>query len=123
MSVAASEKRRPDPSGRQDGGLRRAATIALWSAALLGLLVAGTLAAGMMVVATSLDPAELVSGGVEAWTDALEAVAAFAGLCLVAVGGIGFWHTARFKALGVVLTLAEVGAVAWACAFVYREYF
>ena len=103
--------------------MRRAATITLWSAAVLGLLVAGSLAAGSVVIATSLDPTEVVTSGVEAWTDALEAVAAFAGLCVVALLGVGLWHTARFKALGAIFTLAEVGAVAWACAFVYREYF
>ena len=99
------------------------ATIAVWAAAALGLVVAGIIAAGMVLMATSLDPTEVVTGGAEAWTDALEAVAAFAGLCVVAILGVGLWHTARFRALGAILTLAELGAVAWACALVYREYF
>ncbi len=103
--------------------MRSAATIAVWCLALLGVAIAASIATAMVFMASSLDPSELVTTGVDAWTEALKAVAAFAGLVVVAVLGLSLWHTARFKPLGALLTLAEVGAVAWACAVFYREYF
>ncbi len=103
--------------------MRAAATVAIWCACLLGVAVAASIATAMVFMAGSLDPTELVTTGVDAWTDALKAVAAFAGLVVVAVLALSLWHTARFKAFGAVLTLAELGVVGWACAVFAREYF
>lgn len=103
--------------------MRTAATIAVWCAGLLSVAVAASIATTMVFMAGSLDPTELVTTGIDAWTDALKAVVAFAGLLVVAVLALSLWHTARFKAVAAVLTLAEVGAVGWACAFFAREYF
>ena len=74
-------------------------------------------------MAASLDPTEMVTTGLDAWTDALKALAAFAGLVVVAVLALKLWHTARFRVVAVVLTLVELGAVGWACAIFAREYF
>ena len=102
--------------------MRVAATVAGWGAALLAVGVAASIAGAMVFMAASLDPSEVVTTGIDAWTDAMKAVAASAGLVVVAILGLGLWHTARFKVAGAALTLAEVGAVAWACAAFYREY-
>ena len=103
--------------------MRSAATIAVWCAALVGVAIAAAIATTMVLMASSLDPSELVTTGADAWTDALKAVATFAGLVVVAVIALRLWHTARFKTFGALLTLAEIGGVAWACALFYREYF
>ena len=85
--------------------------------------MAASITTATVFMAASLDPTELVTAGVDAWTDASKAVAAFVGLVVVAVLGLRLWHTARFKALGAALTLAEVGVVGWACVVFVREYF
>ena len=103
--------------------MRFALTIAMWCAALLGVAVAASLATALVFMASSLDPTDLVTSGVDAWADALKAVAAFAGLVVVAALGLRLWHTARFQAVGALLMLVELGGAAWACAVFYREYF
>ena len=103
--------------------MRFAATATIWCACLLALAVAASIAAATVFMAGSLDPSQLVTSGIDAWTDAAKAVAALAGLAVVAALGLRLWHTARFKAIGALLTLAEVGAVAWACVAFGREYF
>lgn len=103
--------------------MRTAATVAVWCACLLGVAVAASIATAVVFMASSLDPTEMVTNGVDAWTDALKAMAAFVGLVVVAVLALRLWHTARFRVVAVVLTLAELGAVGWACAVFAHEYF
>ena len=103
--------------------MRTAATVAVWCACLLGIAVAASIATAVVFMASSLDPTEMVTTGLDAWTDALKAAAAFAGLVVVAVLALRLWHTARFKVIAVMLTLVQLGAVGWACAVFAREYF
>ena len=103
--------------------MRSAATVVVWCAALLALAVAASIATAMVFMAASLDPTDMVTTGIDAWTDALKAGGAFAGLVVVVVVALRLWHTARFKTLGALLTLAAVASVAWACTVFVREYF
>ena len=101
----------------------RAVTAGVWIVSLLSLSMGGLIAAEFIFMATSLDPTEIITAGTEPWTDALEAGGAFTGLIAATVLGLALWHTARFKIVGLLLTIAEVGAVAWACVRVYTDYF
>lgn len=103
--------------------MRAALTAGIWIAALASLTLGGLIAVEFIFMATSLDPTEIVSGGTEPWTDALTAAVAFAGLAVATALGLTLWHTARFKVAGLILTIAEVVGVAWACAKVYKDYF
>ena len=101
----------------------RLATVAVWSATLLSLLVGGLIAVEFGFMASSLDPTDLLVSGTAPWTDALIAVGAFLGLLVAGALGLRLWHSRRFRVLGLILVLAEVAGTAWACATVYAEYF
>ena len=102
---------------------RNALNAVVWTATLLGLIVGGLVAAIFVVMPTSLGPMEMVQAGVEPWSNALFAAAAFVGLVIAAILGLVFWHSVRFRSLGLVLTVAQVAAVAFACLKVYADYF
>lgn len=98
-------------------------TAAVWIASLTCLLVGALIALEFGLMATSLDPTEIVTAGTQPWSDALVATSAFAGLCVVTAVSLRLWHTMRFRAVALILTAAEIGCVAWACSKVYNEYF
>ena len=102
---------------------RQLVTAAVWAATFLGLIVGGLIAAVLVVMPTSLGPSELIEAGAEPWTIALYAACGFVALVAAAIAGLAAWHSARFKVLGIVLVLGEIGAVAWASVMVYHEYF
>ena len=101
----------------------RVVTAGIWIVSLLSLSLGGLIAAEFIFMATSLDPTQIITAGTEPWTDALEAGGAFAGLVAATMLGLALWHTTRFKIIGLLLTIAEVGAVGWACVRVYNDYF
>ena len=103
--------------------MRAAWTVGVWTVSLLSLAVAGLVAAIFILIALSLDPTDIITAGIEPWTDAAVAACAFTGLALVTALSLRLWYSARFWAVGVVLTVAEAGGVAWTCARVYNEYF
>ena len=95
----------------------------VWLATFLSLIVGGLVAAMFVVMPTALGPSEMIEAGVEPWTTALYAGAAFVGLVIAAVLGLVLWHSARFRLLGLVLVVAQVVAVAWTSLGVYADYF
>ena len=103
--------------------MRMALNIAVWSATLLCLVVGGLLATTLTLMPASIGPSEMIEGGLEPWMNAIYAALAFVLLAIAAVIGLACWHSARFKVAGLVLTAVEVGAVAWAVAKIYVDYF
>ena len=101
----------------------RALTIAIWTISIGTLLAAALVAMLFVQMAIGMDPTDIVANGAQPWSDALWASAAFAGLAIATVLGLRLWHTARFKPVGLVLTLLEAGFVVFACVKVYAEYF
>ena len=106
----------------------RAPTLAMWlvSSAVLG--IAAVIAVLFVMMATSMDPTEMVTAGVgpgfiEPWTDAAYAAGGFVGLCVVTALALGLWHSRRFWVVGIVLTALDVCGVAWLSAWMAREYF
>ncbi len=100
----------------------RRATLAVWSLSLATLAVAGVLAAAFALMAASLDPEEMVTTGVEPWTNAAVAVAAVAAVIVTTALGLALWHTARLRILGAAISVLQAGAVLWACLWFYSEY-
>ncbi len=100
----------------------RPLTVGVWVVALAALGAGGLLASGFALMAASLDPAEIVAAGAEPWTNAAMAVGAFSLLVVATVLGLLSWHSSRFRAVGLAITAAEAGAVAWACLRFYNEY-
>ena len=74
-------------------------------------------------MATSMDPIEMATNGLDPWTDALVAIAGFVGLGISTAMALRLWHSVRFKAVGLLLTAMDVGCVAGAGVWFYREYF
>ena len=103
--------------------MSRTLTPLIWILSLATLLIAGVVATVFVFMATSVDPSDLVTDGLQSWDDALMAVAAFAGLLVATIVGLKLWHTVRFKIVGAMLTVADVVLVGWACLRVYGEYF
>ena len=103
--------------------MRRGATFAIWIASCATLAVAATIAVLFVMMATSMDPTEMVTTGIEPWRDAAYAAAAFVGLCVATALALGLWHSRRFRILGGVLTALDVCCVVWIGAWTWREYF
>lgn len=103
--------------------MRGALTIGVWTISLLSVLAGGALATAFGFMAAGMDPSDIIANGTQPWTDALWATAGFIGLVVVTMLSLRLWHTIRFKPVGLILTVLEAGAVAWACAKVYAEYF
>jgi hypothetical protein len=103
--------------------MSRSLTAAIWTIALGTLLIGGSLATVFVFMATSIDPTDLATDGLQSWNDAGMAVAAFAGLLVATLVGLRLWHGVRFKILGAILLLASAVLVGWACLRVYTEYF
>ena len=108
--------------------MRRGATIALWSVSCATLGVAAVIAVLFVMMATSMDPSEIVTAGVgpglvEPWTDAVYAVGGFVGLCFATAIALGLWHGRRYWIVGLVLTGLDTAGVAWVSLSVAREYF
>jgi hypothetical protein len=103
--------------------MRKILTACIWIVALASLVVGGLIATMFMLIATSLDPTDIVTAGVEPWTDALDAGLAFVALVVATALGLFLWHSARFKFAGLLTTLAVAACVAWTSVQVYHEYF
>lgn len=97
-------------------------TTAVWTLSLTSLIAAGLVATALVFMASSLEPADIVSSGVEAWTDALKACAGFLVVLCISVLELRLWHSRRFSALGLALTLAQVFVTGWACVMIYQDY-
>ena len=95
----------------------------MWAVSLACVILGGAIAGLFVLMASSLEPTDLLSDGVEPYTDAAIAAGAFVGLVLAAAAGLLAWHSVRFRAIGVVLTACEVGLVAWGSLRVYNDYF
>ena len=100
-----------------------AATAGMWTLSLATLGVAGLLASSFALMAASLDPAEMISAGIEPWTNAAEAAAGFAALVATTAVALFLWHSARFRALGLIVAVLQACAVAWASLQFFNEYF
>ena len=103
--------------------MRTAFTAAIWTLSLASLGLAGVIAGGLALIAFSLDPSDIITAGLEPYTDALIAAGAFLALLVVTLLSLRLWHSVRFRVASVILTFAEVACVGWACARVYRDYF
>ena len=103
--------------------MRRTATFAIWSVSSAVIGVAGVIAILFVLMATSMDPTEMVAAGIEPWTDATYAAGGFVVLCLVTAIALGLWHSRRFWILGLALTSLDVCGVAWITVWIIREYF
>ena len=101
----------------------RALTVGIWLVSCAALGVAGVMALMFGFMVTSMDPSEMITSGIEPWTNALMAAGAFLALAIVAAIALRLWHSRRFKLVGLVLTAVEVCAVAWASVWMAREYF
>ena len=106
----------------------RAPTLAIWIVSCTVLGIAAVIAVLFVMMATSMDPSEMVTAGVgpaliEPWTDAAYAACGFIGLCLVTAIALRLWHSRRFRIVGAVLTAVDAGVVGWLVAWVSREYF
>lgn len=102
---------------------RQLVTSAVWAATFLCLIVGGLIASVLVVMPTSLGPSELIEAGLEPWTIALWAACGFVALVVAAIVGLLAWHSARFRAVGLVLVALEIAAVTWASIKLYLEYF
>lgn len=100
----------------------RILTVAIWTVSLGCILVAGAVALEFVLMPVSLDFGEILAAGSEPWRDAALAAGGFTALLVTAAVGLRLWHTARFKLLAWVLTGAELAAVSWIGALIYREY-
>ncbi len=98
-------------------------TAVFWAVALATLGIAGLLTAGFVLMALSLDPGEIILAGSEPWTNAAAALVAFAVLAGTTALSLRLWHSDRLRGIGLLLTLAQMGAVAWACRSFYADYF
>ena len=98
-------------------------TAAFWALALATLGTAGLLTGSFVLMALSLDPGEIVLAGAEPWTNAAEAVAAFAALAVTTALSLRLWHSDRWRGVSLLMTLAGLGIVAWACRSFYTDYF
>lgn len=94
-----------------------------WIFALGLLCMAGLLAGGIVLIPLSLDPGEIILAGADPWTEAAEAAGAFAVAAGMTALSLRLWHSARFRAAALLLTLVQLGAVAWACRIFYTDYF
>lgn len=103
--------------------MRAVLTALVWIVSMTSLGLAALIVVAFIFMATSMDPSELIAAGTETWTDAAMAIAAFTGLLAMTALSLGLWHSARFRAVGLVLTAAEAGCVVWACTKIYSEYF
>ncbi|WP_158808789.1 hypothetical protein [Beijerinckia sp. L45] len=103
--------------------MRDKRTVAMWLVSFGTLGVAGLLATAFAMMAFGLDPSEMITAGAEPWTNAAVAAAAFGGLVITTGLSLWVWHFTRWRMVALVLTVIEVGCVAWACASVYRDYF
>jgi hypothetical protein len=101
---------------------RKPFTIGLWALATVSILIAGLIPAGALLIATSLDPSEMIMSGIEPWTDALIASGAFLALLGFTLFSLWLWHSLRFRVLGALLVLAQAAAVVWAWTWVYEDY-
>ena len=97
-------------------------TALVWSMSLLSLVAAGVVATALVFMASSLDPTEIISSGVEAWTDALKACGGFVALVCISALAIRLWHSRRFAGLGLALTIAQALVTGWACIRIYQDY-
>lgn len=102
---------------------RHVATALVWTAALGSITILGLIAAAFVFMATSMEPTDLITDGVQGWTDALSACAGFAGMLIVTVLALRLWHTERYHPAALVLTGLDIAVAAWACVTVYSDYF
>ena len=100
----------------------RLATLAVWGLSLATLVVAGVLAAAFALMAASLNPEDMVSAGVEPWTNAAVAIAALAAVVVTTALCLALWHATRLRALGAAISVLQAGAVLWASVWFYSEY-
>ena len=100
----------------------RLATAAVWSVLLATLALAGVLATTFAFMAASFDPEDVVTAGLEPWTNAAIAVAALAGVIVTTALGLASWHAGRLRVLGAAISVVQAGAVLWACLWFYSEY-
>ena len=98
-------------------------TAGFWTLSIVCVVGAGALATLFVFIPISLDPSEMITAGVEPWQDAAVAVGAFSLLLVAAVVSLRLWHTRRLKPLALLLAVAEIAAVCWSGALVYRDYF
>jgi hypothetical protein len=97
-------------------------TAAVWSLSLASLVAAGIVATGLVIMASSLDPTDVITSGIEAWTEALEACAGFVALVCVSAVALRLWHSRRFAAVGFTLAVAQALITGWACVMIFRDY-
>lgn len=102
--------------------MRVALTILVWIATLACLSIAAAVAALFVFIATSLDPAQMITAGTDPWVNAILAVLGFLGIALLAALGLKLWHSARLWPVGLVFVALQVAGVVWACLLVYNEY-
>ena len=100
----------------------RPATAAVWSVALATLGVAALLATSFGLMAAALDPTEIVTAGIEPWTNAALAALAFGAVTITTVLSLVLWHSRRLWSLGAAMAVLQEGVVGWACARFYAEY-
>ena len=103
--------------------MRSFLTAAFWTVSIACVILAGTLATIFVFMPVSLDPGEMITAGVEPWQDAAIAIGAFLLLLVATAVSLRLWHTARFKVIALLLAAADVAAVCWSGALVYRDYF
>ncbi len=102
--------------------MKSALNAILWLTASLSLIVGGLIATAFVLMATSLDPFDMISVGTEPWVNAAIAVGAFIGLVASTVLGLMMWRSQRLKICGAILIAVQVALVVKACAMVYAEY-
>jgi hypothetical protein len=103
--------------------MKTLANVTVWTLALLVVVVAGLLATQFVLMATSLDPTDLITVGLEPWQNAVLACVAFIGVAIVTIASLFLWHRKHAKVWGAVLLVVQGVALVWICVGVYREYF
>ena len=103
--------------------MRKLLTAGFWTVSVTCVVLAGALAAIFVFMPISLDPSEMITAGVEPWRDAAVAIGAFLVLLVASAIGLRLWHTIRFKPVALLLVAAQIAAVCWSGALVYRDYF
>lgn len=102
--------------------MRATLTIFIWIAVITAVSGAAAIAVLFATMATSLDPTQVISAGLEPWWDAGLAALAAVGALVVGALALRLWHS-RFAPVGAVLACAEIAGLVWACAWIYGEFF
>lgn len=98
-------------------------TLLVWALHVACVATAGGFAAVFVLMATSLDPMEIVTAGAEPWTNALAWILAVLGVVLASAVGLLLWHSRRWRAAGIILLVVEITAMIWGGVTIYAEYF